>query len=63
MTSCVSVMQYSPRSMAADEIDRLREEITSQTTMEESQTQEQNQFEASHEEPIESPMWTNAYRG
>ena len=58
LTSGVSVMQYAPRSKAADEIERLREEIIpSQATIEESQTQVQNQFEASHEKRIENPMW------
>jgi chromosome partitioning protein len=62
LTSGVSVMQYAPRSKAADEIERLREEITSQPAMEETQTQVENQFEPSRDEQIENPMWQNAYR-
>jgi chromosome partitioning protein len=66
LTSGVSVMQYAPGSKAADEIERLCEEITQETTMEESQTQVQNQYnqyEGSHEEQVEIPAWQNAYRG
>jgi chromosome partitioning protein len=62
LTSGVSVMQYAPHSKAAEEIESLREEITSKTTIEESQTQVQNQFGVSHEERIETPMWLHTYR-
>ena len=78
LTSGVSVMQYAPSSKAADEIERLCEEILPQIAMGEAQTQVQNQYEVSHEEvsneevlheevsheePIEIPVWQNAYRG
>jgi len=63
LTSGVSVTQYAPGSKAAEEIERLCEEITLQTKIEEPQTQVQNPYEGSHEEQIENPVWQNAYRG
>jgi chromosome partitioning protein len=62
LTSGVSVMQYAPRSKAAEEIESLREEITSQATIEESQTHVQSEFEAPPEERVENPMWLHTHR-
>ena len=44
MTSGVSVMQYAPKSKAADEIEHLCDEITLQETAEEPLTQAQNSY-------------------
>lgn len=57
MTAGVSVMQYAPNSIAADEIEQLCDEITIQETVIEPQTQTQNQYIELSDYQIVKPVW------
>jgi chromosome partitioning protein len=57
MTSGVSVMQYAPKSKAADEIEHLCDEITLQETAKGSQLQPQDINPEIPEIQVNNPMW------
>ncbi|MEJ2099661.1 MAG: ParA family partition ATPase [Desulfobacterales bacterium] len=57
MTSGVSVMQYEPDSKAANEVERLCDEITLQQTISEPQNQQPYPSEEPHDFHDEKPVW------
>ena len=59
MTYGVSVMQYAPHSKAADEIERLCEEIVPQISMEASQPQSFNPLSDYADNQIQTMGWDN----
>ena len=59
MTYGVSVMQYAPHSKAADEIERLCEEIVPQISMEASQPQSFNPLSDYADTQIQNMGWDN----
>ena len=59
MTYGVSVMQYAPHSKAADEIERLCEEIVPQVSMEATQPQSFNPLSDYADEQVQNIGWDN----
>ena len=59
MTFGVSVMQYAPHSKAADEIERLCEEIVPQISMEASQSQSFNPLSDYADQQVQNIGWDN----
>jgi hypothetical protein len=59
MTYGISVMQYAPHSKAADEIERLCEEIVPRVAMEASQTQSFNPLSDYADEQVQNMGWDN----
>ena len=59
MTSGVSVMQYAPSSKAADEIERLCEEVVPQAALETSPTPAYQPYNEPQNEPAENLVWGN----
>jgi chromosome partitioning protein len=57
MTYGVSVMQYAPHSKAADEIERLCEEIVPQVSMEATQAQTFNPLSDYADEQVQNIGW------